>query len=304
MGANAAIPAKRQRRLPMPLSWNEIRARALVFSREWADESSEDAEGKSFWDGFFNVFGITRRRVASFEKKVKRIDGKDGYIDLLWKGVLLVEQKSRGKDLDRAYAQATDYFPGLFGEMRQPETPYILVPRHSSERRAFIPIGFISPDVIVGDSNLCIADATPYHFGVLTSLMHMAWVRHVCGRLKSDYRYSNSLVYNNFPWPEPTEAQRKAIEVAAQGVLDARTKFPGSTLADLYDPFATPPELARAHAALDRAVDKAYGRTAFASEMERVAFLFDRYEVLTRPLLPPPRPTRKGRITRRPRSSG
>jgi len=97
----------------MPLSWNEIRARALVFSREWADESSEDAEGKSFWDGFFNVFGITRRRVASFEKKVKRIDGKDGYIDLLWKGVLLVEQKSRGKDLDRAYAQATDYFPGL-----------------------------------------------------------------------------------------------------------------------------------------------------------------------------------------------
>jgi len=113
MGANVAILQKRPRRLPMPLSWNEIRARALVFSREWADESSEDAEGKSFWDGFFNVFGITRRRVASFEKKVKRIDGKDGYIDLLWKGVLLVEQKSRGKDLDRAYAQATDYFPGL-----------------------------------------------------------------------------------------------------------------------------------------------------------------------------------------------
>ena len=113
MGANVAITQKRPRRLPMPLSWNEIRARALAFSREWADESSEDAEGKSFWDGFFNVFGITRRRVASFEKKVKRIDGKDGYIDLLWKGVLLVEQKSRGKDLDLAYAQATDYFPGL-----------------------------------------------------------------------------------------------------------------------------------------------------------------------------------------------
>lgn len=113
MGANAAIPTKRQRRYPMPLSWNEIRARALVFSREWVDESSEVAEGKSFCDEFFNVFGITRRRVASFEKKVKKIDGKDGYIDLLWKGVLLIEQKSRGKDLDRAYAQATDYFPGL-----------------------------------------------------------------------------------------------------------------------------------------------------------------------------------------------
>src|SRR3990172_10031215 len=113
MVANGAILRKRSRRLPMPLSWNEIRARALTFSREWADESSEDAEGKSFWDGFFNVFGISRRRVASFEKKVKRIDGKDGYIDLLWKGVLLVEQKSRGKNLDRAYTQATDYFPGL-----------------------------------------------------------------------------------------------------------------------------------------------------------------------------------------------
>lgn len=183
--------------------------------------------------------------------------------------------------------------PGLFGEIRQPDTPYILIPRHSSERRAFIPIVFVSPDVIVGDSNLCIADATPHHFGVLTSLMHMAWVRHVCGRLKSDYRYSNSLVYNDFPWPEPTEAQRRAIEAAAQEVLDARTKFPGSTLADLYDPVTMPPELARTHADLNRAVDKAYGKTAFASEMERVAFLFERYEALTRPLLPPTRSGRK-----------
>lgn len=120
----------------MPLSWNEIRARALVFSREWTDESSEDAEGKSFWDGFFNVFGITRRRVASFEKKVKRIDGKDGYIDLLWKGVLLVEQKSRGKDLDRAYAQATDYFPGL----KERDLPrYVLVSDFARFRLPLLP---------------------------------------------------------------------------------------------------------------------------------------------------------------------
>lgn len=97
----------------MPISWNEIRDRSLAFSREWADENSEDGEGKSFWDGFFNVFGITRRRVASFEAPVKKADGHGGFIDLLWKGVLLVEHKSRGKDLDRAVRQAFDYFPGL-----------------------------------------------------------------------------------------------------------------------------------------------------------------------------------------------
>ena len=97
----------------MPLSWNEIKDRALRFSREWALESSEDAEAKSFWDGFFEVFGVSRRRVASFERRVKKIDGKDGYIDLLWKGVLLIEHKSRGKDLDRASTQARDYFHGL-----------------------------------------------------------------------------------------------------------------------------------------------------------------------------------------------
>ncbi len=97
----------------MPLSWNEIRARALTFSNEWSNESSEGAEAKSFWDGFFNIFGVSRRRIASFEKRVKKIDGKDGYIDLLWKGVLLIEHKSRGKDLDRACRQALDYFPGI-----------------------------------------------------------------------------------------------------------------------------------------------------------------------------------------------
>lgn len=97
----------------MPLSWNEIKERALQFSRDWAQDSSEHAEAKSFWDGFFNIFGLPRRRVASFERKVKKVDGRDGYIDLLWKGVLLVEHKSRGKSLDRAHEQARDYFSGL-----------------------------------------------------------------------------------------------------------------------------------------------------------------------------------------------
>ena len=97
----------------MPISWNEIKARALEFSHEWADEASEEAEAKSFLDAFFNVFGVSRRRVATFETRVKKLDGKDGYIDLLWKGILLIEQKSRGKSLDRAYQQAKDYFPGI-----------------------------------------------------------------------------------------------------------------------------------------------------------------------------------------------
>ncbi len=186
-------------------------------------------------------------------------------------------------------------YPALFTEDRQPDTDFLLIPLHSSETRTYIPFGFFDRNSIVANSSSCVPNATVYHFGILSSTMHMAWVRAVCGRLKSDYRYSAGIVYNNFPWPEPTEAQRKAIEAAAQAVLDARAKFPGSALADLYDPVTTPPELARAHADLDRAVDKAYGRTAFASEMERVAFLFERYEALTRPLLPPTRPERKPR---------
>jgi hypothetical protein len=111
--------------------------------------------------------------------------------------------------------------------------------------------------------------------------MHMAWMRAVCGRLKSDYRYSAGIVYNNFPWPEPTDAQHQTIETAAQAVLNARARFPNATLADLYDPLTLPPELLKTHRVLDRAVDVAYGKTAFGIEAERVAFLFGRYQQLT-----------------------
>jgi hypothetical protein len=120
-----------------------------------------------------------------------------------------------------------------FGEIRQPQSErYLLVPRHSSERRAFIPIGYLSSNVICGDANFAIPNATHYHFGILCSTMHNAWMRAVCGRIKSDYRYSNIIVYNNFPWPEPTDKQQTAIETSAQGVLDARAKFqnPGRPL--------------------------------------------------------------------------
>jgi hypothetical protein len=142
-----------------------------------------------------------------------------------------------------------------------------------------MPIGFMPAEVIVSNLAFAVPDATRYHFGVLSSTMHNAWMRTVCGRLKSDYRYSAIIVYNNFPWPDsPTDKRRHAIETAAQAVLDARSQFPASSLADLYDPLTMPPILLKAHQALDRAVDAAYGRRDFKSEAERVAFLFECYQ--------------------------
>ncbi|MHB8539362.1 MAG: DNA methyltransferase [Candidatus Acidiferrales bacterium] len=193
----------------------------------------------------------------------------------------------------RKYAQ----FPTLFRQIAQPSSDYLLIPRVSSERRPYVPIAFVSREAIAGDVQL-IADATLYHFGILTSAMHMGWMRQVCGRLESRYRYSNSLVYNNFPWPEaPTAKQRAAVEAAAQVVLDARKQFPDATLADLYDPLAMPPALVKAHAALDRAVDLCYRPQPFDNDRQRVEHLFALYEKLTAPLLPA---AKKARPRKRP----
>jgi hypothetical protein len=142
-------------------------------------------------------------------------------------------------------------------------------------------MGFLSPNTISTDANLIVPDASLYHFGILTSTMHMSWVRYVCGRLKSDYRYSKDLVYNNYPWPEPTDAQREKVEALAQGVLDARANHPTSTLADLYHPTTMPPDLRKAHDALDKAVDQCYRKEPFTSERERVEYLFGLYRKLT-----------------------
>jgi hypothetical protein len=177
--------------------------------------------------------------------------------------------------------------PTLFGEIRQPAKKYLLIPSVSSENRKFIPLDFMPASVIGSNLVLFVPGASFFHFGVLSSSMHMAWMRQVCGRLKSDYRYSNKLVYNNFPWPqEPTAKQKAAVEDAAQAVLDARKKFPDSTLADLYDPLAMPPALVKAHAELDRAVERCYRSQPFDSDRQRVEYLFALYEKLTAPLLP------------------
>ncbi len=170
--------------------------------------------------------------------------------------------------------------PTRFAEDRQPDSDYILIPRTSSERRAYLPIGFISADVIAGDT-IIIPKATKYHFGVLTSRMHMAWMRIVCGRMKSDYRYSATLAYNNFCWPNVTEEQKSKIEIAAQAVLDARAQFPSQSLADLYDPLTMPPDLVKAHAHLDALVDKAYGLAPSCTDADRVAHLFKLYAAKT-----------------------
>jgi hypothetical protein len=172
--------------------------------------------------------------------------------------------------------------PAYFGEIRQPRQNYIAVPKTSSERRQYIPIGLISPEVIASTEIFTIDNGNLFVLGVLSSLIHMAWVRAVCGRLKNDYRYSASIVYNNFPWPEnPSDKHRQAIETKAQTVLDARTQFPDASLADLYDPLTMPPVLLKAHKELDKAVDTAYGQKNFNTEAERVAFLFELYQKYT-----------------------
>jgi hypothetical protein len=179
---------------------------------------------------------------------------------------------------NRAATKQLALTPTLFGEIRQPDSDYLIIPCHSSEKRRYIPIGFIERTVIANNSTLIIPNADLYHFGILTSKVHMAWMRAVCGRLKSDYRYSKDLVYNNFPWPEPTDKQKESIETAAQLVLDARALFPESSLADLYDPLTMPPELTKAHNNLDRAVVAAYGGPGFTTEAERVADLMKRHQ--------------------------
>lgn len=206
--------------------------------------------------------------------------------------------------------------PHLFAQITQPKgLDFILIPRHSSENRKFIPIGFFEEKYIGADSCLIIPNGTLYNFGVLMSTMHMAWVRNTCGRLKSDFRYSKDIVYNNYAWPEnPTDKEIKAIETAAQKVLDVRKKYQadkvigivrsspptkeqfnspdwngeeeeiiqkGSSLADLYDPLTMPPDLVKAHNELDKAVDLAYRSQPFTSEAKRMEFLFELYEKYT-----------------------
>jgi hypothetical protein len=175
-----------------------------------------------------------------------------------------------------------------------PDRPFLVIPEVSSERRDYVPIGYLAPPVIPSNKLRVMPDAELWQFGILTSAMHMAWLAHVGGRLESRFQYGIGIVYNTFPWPEMSEAQKRKIGELAQAVLDARAKFPGATLGDLYDPDLMKAELRKAHRALDLAVDKLYRGAAFSSDRERVEHLFGLYEKLSSPLTAQP----KGKKTR------
>jgi hypothetical protein len=190
------------------------------------------------------------------------------------------------KESNRAATNKLASYPSLFGEIRQPKSSYLIVPKVSSESRKYIPIGINPQNIIASGSSLIIPNADLFIFGIITSEMHMIWMAYTCGRMKSDFQYSTSIVYNNYPFPkEVSEKNRQKVEETAQKVLDIRLEFPDSSLADLYDPLAMPPKLVKAHQALDKAVDLCYRPQAFVSERNRIEFLFDLYEQYTAPLM-------------------
>ena len=172
--------------------------------------------------------------------------------------------------------------PTLFDEVRECASDYVAIPKVSSESRRYVPMDWLSRDIIAGDKLFMLEDAGLYHFGVLMSDVHMAWMRVVAGRLRTDYRYSGSVVYTNFPWREPSSAQVAAIEATAQKILDVRANYPDATFADLYDELTMPADLRRAHRANDKAVAAAYGlENILDDEPAIIAALFKRYAELT-----------------------
>ena len=243
------------------------------------------------------------------KKYIKKLIGSDEFINnrkryCLWlvdcppdelrKMPLVIERVNRVKadrltSRDKAM-QKLAMTPTLFRETNNPDS-CLVIPVVSSERRNYIPMGFIDKNTISTNGNLIMPDANLYHFGILMSTMHMAWVKTTCGRLKSDFRYSKDNVYNNYPWPEnPSDKQIKTIEEKAQNVLDVRASFPDSSLADLYNPLTMPPALVKAHNELDKAVDAAYSKQAFTSEAKRMEFLFELYEKYTADLFAKEKP--------------
>ncbi|MCX6150004.1 MAG: hypothetical protein NTX22_05725 [Ignavibacteriales bacterium] len=189
---------------------------------------------------------------------------------------------------NRAATKKLANYPYMFGEIRQPKTNYVLIPKVSSEFRKYIPLGIYPPSIIASGSCLILPNSNYFHFGVLSSMMHTAWMKYTCGRLESRFQYSNTIVYNNFPWPEnPTDKQNERVEKAVSQMLSVREKYfaKGSSLADLYDPVAMPKDLVDAHKEIDDAVDNCYRKEKFTSELQRLEYLFDLYKKYTQPLV-------------------
>lgn len=240
------------------------------------------------------------KREPGTEKFIRQIYGATEYINnkaryCLWlvgaspselrKSPFIMERVEKVRQFrlnsTKAATQRSADTPALFQEIRHPDSEYIIIPCHSSETRRYIPFGFVSPEILVNNAVQLIPSAEIYHFGILMSNVHMAWTRAVCGRIKSDYRYSKDVVYNNFPWPTPTAEQRTKIEQTAQAILDARALYPESSLADLYDELTMPLELRKAHQDNDRAVMHAYGFSVKnMTESKCVAELMKMYQSL------------------------
>ena len=244
------------------------------------------------YDEFIRKEPNAKKYIKKLTGAVEYINNKDRYC--LWLvGVSPSELRKMPEVMKRIEACRQDRLKGasdrqkladtptLFRETKNPKS-YIIVPRVSSENRRYIPLGFLGNDVIPTDSATIIENAEIYHFGILTSNVHMAWMRAVAGRLKSDYRYSKDIVYNNFPWCNSTPEQKANIEKTAQAILDARAKYPDCSLADLYDETTMPPELRKAHQANDFAVMAAYGFNRKITESECVAELMERYQALVK----------------------
>ena len=253
----------------------------LILSAEEKDELLEAyPDAAQYIRAFLGAEEFINRK----ERYCLWLVGADPHFILQCKPITERIQKVRDMRLSSSKAATRQWAdqPTLFTENRHKEIPYIIVPSVSSEQRKYIPMGFLQPGTVTSNLALTVPGATLYHFGVLTSNVHMAWMRAVCGRLKSDYRYSNTIVYNNFPWPSPTDAQKSSIEKTAQVILDARALYPNASLADLYSELAMPPELRKAHQANDRAVMAAYGfDVKTTTETSCVAELMRLYQKLT-----------------------
>ena len=254
----------------------------LILSvEEYEDFIAKEPSAKKFIHGFLGAEEFINGKKRYCLWLVNASPAEMRKLPLVMKRVEAVKQMrlASSKEATRNWAA----YPYLFTENRQPESGnYLLIPRVSSERRGYIPIGYVPSDIIASDAVQLVPNATLYEFGILTSLVHNAWTRAVCGRLKSDYRYSNDIVYNNFPWCTPTEEQKAKIEKTAQAILDARAKYPDSSLADLYDETLMPPDLRKAHQENDKAVMQAYGFNLKMTESECVAELFKLYEKLAK----------------------
>ena len=281
-----------------PDTWIDSRSKPLC-------DVPEMIYGSKPTDGGFlflkeDEYNTVIAKEPEISKYIKRIYGSEEFINnkvryCIWlvdispaeirKSPFLMDRVNRVREYrlqsPKAATRESANTAWLFQEVRYSQSDYIVIPRVSSERRRYIPIGFLPPDIMVNDAMQFIPNASLYHLGVLTSNVHMAWMRVVCGRLEMRYRYSKDIVYNNFPWCQPSEEQKAKIEQTAQAILDARAKYPDCSLADLYDEVTMPPELRKAHQENDRAVMAAYGFSIKMTESECVAELFKMYQALT-----------------------